>query len=447
MASLHKQPGKPHWFCAFVTPDGKRRFKSTGTDDRNQARKICAGWMKASELASRKNLTPDRARKLIEATVSDVLESHFNGSLSRETLKKFFQTAADLVEQPEFTKERLNTLISCTVREVASLSGNAVPNATIRDWCKRWLDSKMLEAAPRTHERYDVSIRRFLKSLGSKADKDLSVLRPDDLICFRDNTAKVLSATSANMDLKVVRACLYAAIRQDLVNTNVAAKVSTIKERGEKKRRAFTLVEVKKVLTQCDELKTANPHEKSKSEWRGLVLAAVYTGQRLGDIAQLTWQQVDLPKKTISFVTQKTGKRLCLSLAKPLQDLFLALPSSENPKDFVFPNAAAMAGKHTGTISTKFYDEVLAPAGLVPVRLKAEAAPDGKGRNAKRKQSELSFHSFRHTLTTWLKSAGASNALAQMIIGHDSEIVSRGYTHLGAEDTTESIGKLPDVTK
>jgi integrase len=82
---------------------------------------------------------------------------------------------------------------------------------------------------------------------------------------------------------------------------------------------------------------------------------------------------------------------------------------------------------------------------LVPVRSK-QRAEDGKGRNARRTQSELSFHSFRHTLTTWLKSAGASNALAQMIIGHDSEVVSRGYTHLSADDTMDSIDKLPDVT-
>jgi len=437
MASLHKQPGKPYWFCAFTTQDGKRHFKSTGTDDKSQARKICAGWSKAAELANQQNLTPDRARKLIDATVSDVLESHFNGTMSRETLKHFFKNAADLVVQPTFTKERLNGLVGGTVREVAAMSGETVPNATVRDWCKRWLDSKELEAAPRTHERYEVSLRRFLKSIGPKAGKDLTALRPDDLIRFRDNTAKVLSPASANMDLKVVRACLYAAQRQDLVDTNVAAKVSTIRQRGENTRRAFTLDEVKKVLVQCDE---------AGGEWRGLVLTAVYTGQRLGDIAKLTWQQVDLRKKTVSFVTQKTGKRLSLSMAKPLQDFISDLPSSDDPKAYVFPKAAAMAEKHTGTISTKFYDEILAPAGLVDVRPKAKAGPNGKGRDAKRKQSEISFHSFRHTLTTWLKSAGASNALAQMIVGHDSEVVSRGYTHLSAEDTIESINKLPDVT-
>jgi integrase len=105
-----------------------------------------------------------------------------------------------------------------------------------------------------------------------------------------------------------------------------------------------------------------------------------------------------------------------------------------------------MAEKHTGTISTKFYDEILAPAGLVKARPKAEAKIGGKGRDVKRQTSELSFHSLRHTFTTWLKSAGASNALAQLIVGHDSEVVSRGYTHLDADDTRSAISRLPDVT-
>ena len=438
MPSLHKQPNKPHWFCAFTTPDGKRHFKSTGTADKSHARKICAGWVKASELATQQSLTPDRARQLIDATIADVAESHFSGGLNREILKNFFEEAAQLVSLPNFSKELLAGLVSKTVRHVASTVGENIPNATIRHWCKTWLDAKGLEAAPRTHDRYETSLRRFLESLGTKADKDLASLRAEDIIRFRDTTAKILSTASANMDLKVVRACLYSAQKQDLLNTNVATKVSILKYRGENTRRAFTLEEVKRVLAKCNEV---------GGEWSGLVLTAVYTGQRLGDIAQLTWQQVDLEKKTISFVTQKTGKRLCLSMASPLHAHILELPSADSPKAYLFPNFAAMAEKHTGTISTKFYDEILAPAGLVLERPKAKAAEDGQGRKGKRKVSELTFHSFRHTLTTWLKSSGASNALAQMIIGHDSEVVSRGYTHLSADDTKDSISKLPDVTK
>ena len=134
-------------------------------------------------------------------------------------------------------------------------------------------------------------------------------------------------------------------------------------------------------------------------------------------------------------------------MAKPLADYFANAPSSDLADAYVFPKTAAMAEKHTGTISTKFYDEILAPAGLVVARPKAKAKTDGNGRDGKRQTSELSFHSLRHTFTTWLKSAGASNALAQMIVGHDSEVVSRGYTHLDANDTQAAISRLPDVSK
>lgn len=387
MASLHRQPGKPNWFCAFSV-DGARHFRSTMTPHKKEAWQICNAWAKAAALGDK--LTPERAREVIAAGVADVLMA----------------------------------------------TGQTLPTATIRDWFKRWLECKEVESEARTHERYEISIRRFLNHLGKKADRDLTALTADELIRFRDHTAKTLSTTSCNMDLKILRACLAAAVRQDLLQKNVAKNVAVLKQLGEHKRRAFTLAEIHKVLAACDE---------RGGEWRGLVLTAVYTGQRLGDIVRLTWQQVDLDRHQISFVTEKTGKRLCLSLAKPLLDYLTSLPSVDDPKELVFPKVAAAAEKRIGTISNKFYDEILAPAGLVPARSK-KAADDGKGRTARRTQSEITFHSFRHTLTTWLKSAGASNALAQMIIGHDSEVVSRGYTHLSADDTVGAINKLPDVT-
>ncbi len=398
MASLHKQPGKPNWFCAFTTHDAegnlRRHFKSTGTADKKQATQICRTWANSSLYGEK--LNADKAREIIAAGVADVLAA----------------------------------------------SGESLPSATIREWCKRWLEFKKVEAEPRTHERYEVSLRRFLAFLGPKADKDLNTLRTDDVVRFRDDVATKLSTTSTNMDLKVLRSCLLAAVKQDLLTRNVASKVDTLKARGENKRRGFTIDEVQRILTRCD---------AAGGEWRGLVLTAVYSGQRLGDVATLTWNQVDLEKGEISFVTQKTGKRLCTRLAKPLADHLETLPATDDPAAFVFPVSAAMAEKRSGTISTKFYDEILAPAGLVTARPRKNYGRGDrsmiKGRDAKREQSELSFHSFRHTFTTWLKSAGASNALAMMIVGHDSEVVSRGYTHLSADDSHDAISKLPDVTK
>jgi len=392
MASLHKEPrGKsPYWYCAFQTSDGTRHFRSTKATDKRQARQICDTWAKASALGPK--LSPDKARHVIAQGVADILMA----------------------------------------------SGQTLPSAAIGEWCKRWLEMKELEAEPRTHERYKTCLRRFLEFLGGKATEDLNALKTDNILRYRDYVAKRLSATSTNMELKVLRACLNTALKHDLVEKNVATNVDVLKQRGENKRRGFSLDEVGKVLERCDE---------AGGEWRGLVLTGLYTGQRLGDVATVTWQQIDLNKHSVSFVTSKTGKRLSFYLAKPLADYLESLPSSDQPDAFIFPKAAAMAVKRTGTISTKFYDEILAPAGLANARPKTEAKSGGKGRDAKRQTSELSFHSLRHTFTTWLKSAGASNALAQMIVGHDSEVVSRGYTHLSADDTADAIGKLPDVTR
>src|SRR5450432_3136180 len=127
MPSLHKDPrGKsPYWYCAYQTRDGARHFRSTKATDKRQARQICDTWAKASALGAK--LSPDKARQVIAQGVADILMA----------------------------------------------SGQTLPSATIRDWCKRWLESKSLETEPRTHERYETSIRRFIGFLGGKADGDL----------------------------------------------------------------------------------------------------------------------------------------------------------------------------------------------------------------------------------------------------------------------------------
>jgi hypothetical protein len=45
-----------------------------------------------------------------------------------------------------------------------------------------------------------------------------------------------------------------------------------------------------------------------------------------------------------------------------------------------------------------------------------------------------------------LKKAGVSNALAMAIIGHESEAVSRQYTHYSSDDLRAAMAKLPDVS-
>ena len=139
-------------------------------------------------------------------------------------------------------------------------------------------------------------------------------------------------------------------------------------------------------------------------------LVGLYTGQRLGDCARLTWQQVDLVNRTISFVTQKTGKALSIGLADPLVEYLSELPGVDDPRAFVFPRFAELCKNETAPLSRSFAEEVLIPAGLVTARTKHHAST-GKGRKAKRHVNEVTFHSLRHSFVTMLKATGASNAL------------------------------------
>lgn len=87
--------------------------------------------------------------------------------------------------------------------------------------------------------------------LGAKTDKNLDHLSANDVLRFQESCAKQVSVASTNTNLRVVRACLNAAFRQGLPERNVASQVSALKERGESKRRALTMEEVRRILEMC----------------------------------------------------------------------------------------------------------------------------------------------------------------------------------------------------
>jgi integrase len=393
MPSIHRQPGRPFWFCAFSifdsqTHKSRRVFRSTKTRDKKQALEICRAWHKAALKARDGKLSVDVAREVIAQGVSDVF-MHAN---------------------------------------VESL-----PSASIKSWCETWTEAKAIETEESTHARYKRVIERFTGFLGeAKSKRDLSTLQASDVARFRDQEAKELSRSTANLGVKVLRICLGEAVRQGLLPVNPAVRVKLLKSTAESKRRAFTFNEIKRILKVCGD----------DTEWRGLVLFGLYLGQRLGDLAKLTWRAVDLDTGELAFSTRKTGRRIVLPLVQPLADYLASLPASDNPNAFIFPWAAS--AKRTASLSNQFRD-ILVAAGLVDPRPRGHKST-GKGRDQAREASEISFHSLRHSAVTMLKAAGVSDFIAREIVGHESAAVSRQYTHLTTDDKRAAMQRLPDVT-
>ena len=88
--------------------------------------------------------------------------------------------------------------------------------------------------------------------------------------------------------------CFGEAVRQGLLAVNPAVRVPFLKTRDKSARRAFSLSEIKRILKACGD----------DAEWRGLVLFGLYLGQRLGDLAKLTWRAVNLETRNCVHYSQ-----------------------------------------------------------------------------------------------------------------------------------------------
>lgn len=380
MASLRRKPNSRFWFACFTLPDGTRTQRSTKTTDRRTAQRLANEF----EEASRVPLTESQARRVI----SDIHKM---------------------------------------------LSGRALESRSVRAYSEQWSAARRGTVAPATFQEYQTTLGEFADFMGDRASMELTFVTTADIATFRDKCGARLSPASTNKKLKILRAVFQQAWREGMIEENPAAKVQTLKAaRDGFERRAFQLDELRGILSFAN------------VEWTGMILFGLYTGQRLGDIARLRWEHLDLSRQTLSFTTQKTGRRQIIPLAKPLLQ-WITAQHSDGASGFLFPEAGNLATRSikVGGLSNQF-NALMAEAGLVEKRMHRKKE-GGTGRSSRREMSELSFHSLRHTATSLMKNAGISPAIVQEFVGHESKAVSQNYTHIETEALRKAADALPDL--
>jgi integrase len=312
------------------------------------------------------------------------------------------------------------------------IHGERLASPTVTAYVAQWLGRKVGETAAVTATAYRHAVDEFVQSLGDKAGQPIHYVTPAQVAAWRDAAAAKASPRTANNKLKIVRILFQSAWRDGLMTDNPAAKVTALKA-GEASRRPFTLPELKSLLGAASQ------------DWRGMILAGLYTGQRLKDIASLTWANIDLERGEIRLSTSKTGRHQIIPIAKPLRAFIDELPSSDNPRAPLFPSAYPLGIRAGGTsgLSQQFHD-VLVAVGLAKER-PPKRKGKGVGRTAARERNDVSFHSLRHTATSLLKAAGVSESVARDIIGHESAEISRHYTHVDEDAKRKALDRLPDL--
>jgi integrase len=357
--------------------------------------------------------------------------------LKRSTATLDRKRAQKIAEEYEAAARRKRTALQ--VRRVITqlhqeITGDHVSSTSLRFFLDSWLERKAPEVAESTLAFYRNATKKFLTFLGDAADVDLTEITRDQITRFRNEEAKRFAPKTVNHEVKFLRMIFRAARRDALVGDDPAEFVDTIRKGNAAVRRPFTIPEIKATLAAADD------------EWRSMVYFGLYTGQRLGDIASLTWQNIDLQLGEIRLVTRKTHKTLILPIARPLRRHIEALPSSDDPAGPLHPRAFAIITKQgkSGHLSNQFAD-LLAAAGLREKKAHRRNVGTGRARNSGK--SELTFHCLRHTAVTMMKEAGIPAAVVMELVGHDSKQMSEVYTHVGAEAMQKAANSIPDLDR
>jgi integrase len=378
VASLWKHPRSKFWTACFRDQNGKQRRISTKSTDRKTAQRIADEYEKAV--------------------------------LNKRTLRQVQKVLDRLHEE---------------------FSGERVVRASVRSAIASWLETKEPETAPATFAFYRKSLRKFAEFLGDRIESPISEITRHDVVSFRNQLSKKVSAKTANHDLKAVRMFFRGAKRDGLVSEDPAEFVEAVRQTRMNDKRPFTVEQLRSILEVADD------------EWRSLILFGLYTGQRLADLATLRWSNVDTLKGELRLVTRKTERNIILPLAVPLLKLLEASAGSDDPGAPLHPRANEIIRKEgrSGSLSNQFA-RLLMAAGL---REKKSHEGTGVGRDSRREVNELSFHSLRRTATTLLHEAGIPAAVAQTLIGHDSEQMHEIYVSVGREALKKAVAALPEV--
>ncbi len=202
------------------------------------------------------------------------------------------------------------------------------------------------------------------------------------------------------------------------------------------RRQAFTKEEEMRLL---EELRSPERKLMNKEEVMVIYTIGMYTGQRLKDCVLLQWQNVDLPHRRIYVKQFKTGKEVSIPLAAQLYDVIIEALKWKCDQ-YVCPKSAARYNKvdeRGKNVGNNLIDldvlRVIRWIGLEP----SVSVP---GR--KKKMTVYGFHSLRHSFASFCAEAGVPKAVLLSILGTESEIADKYYTHVGNEAQEKAIAAI-----
>jgi len=293
--------------------------------------------------------------------------------------------------QAEQIEQRFKDELNLKRQGIAQLA----PEMTFAELAARFLADG--EPRPYHRDRLKVLLPYFGETAIGRITKNLA------LAYRRERHAeKRITDTTVNRDLEALRRMLFWAVDEGLLAANPLSRVRLTRERR-KPRFVLTLAQEALLLA------AAAPH------LRAIIVAALDTGMRRGEILAQRWEHIDFTRQLLSVTHSKTaeGEAREIPLTGRLAEL---LRAHQQPEGLVF----TFKGQPLRKIKTA-WKAAIRRAGIRYYR----------------------FHDLRHAFNCRLMEAGVLQEVRKALMGHSSgEDVHSIYVHVELPMKRDAIRKL-----
>ncbi len=222
-----------------------------------------------------------------------------------------------------------------------------------------------------------------------------------------------ITNASINRETSILRKMFSIAVDSEWIDTNpcLARKVKPLRE-DSKRERYLQPDEEKKLLKYCT---------GKDSHLKPILICALHTGMRRGEILNLKWSWIDLKKGYITVTKTKSGKDRNIPISPVLMQELTKLEKTKKT-DYVFVNLATQ--KPYGK-TDKSFKMIIKKANI----------------------ENLRFHDLRHTAATRMVASGVEIIVVQDILGHSDIRTTMRYAHPMPERKVKAIQALSNYGK
>lgn len=276
-------------------------------------------------------------------------------------------------------------------------------SVTFSAFALQYLEYSEQNKKPLSYQRDCISMKTLLAFFGVRKITDITPMLVEHYKAERRRAGR--KPATINRELACLKHMFTIAITYKLARENPCKQVPMLREDNE----------ITNPLCDEDEvllLQHADP------EVRDVVICALDTGMRRGEIFDLRWPNVDLRRRVIRVAKAKSPKDRYVDVTDRLHAV-LTRRRRDSDGEYVFASPKT-GGRRTRV--DKGFKRALERAGLAD-----------KG---------YRFHDLRHTFATRLVEAGHNLRTIQDLMGHSSLRMLERYTHPGEESRRDAIRSL-----